>query len=277
MNYRHAFHAGNHTEVFKHSVLCLLLVELQRKPKPIMILETHAGAGRYDLLSDEAQRTGEAKNGIAIVFDKDIPTASGYLDIVRGINTVSLRYYPGSPAIIAALLREKDRLIACELRPDDAALLRAEFKADHRVHVHHRDGYQALKAFLPPPERRGLVFIDPPFEQTDEFDQLADALKLGLRKWPSGIFAAWYPIKDRSGVERLQRKYSTRSTPTISCELLLKPLDGINLAGSGVLICNPPWQFEKKLRNLCVELLSAFEARRGLYALNWWLKDHEHK
>jgi 23S rRNA (adenine2030-N6)-methyltransferase len=196
MNYQHAYHAGNHTEVFKHSVLCLLLAGLQRKPRPFAVLDTHAGAGIYDLLSSAAQKTGEARTGIAVVFNKRIPTASRYLDLVRSMNTGTVRYYPGSPALIGAFLRENDRLIACELRADDAALLRAKFKGDRRVHVHHRDGYQAVKAFLPPPERRGLVFIDPPFEQADEFNQLADILNVGLRKWSTGIFAAWYPIKD---------------------------------------------------------------------------------
>jgi len=275
MNYRHAYHAGNHTEVFKHSVLCLLLKELQRKPKPIAILDTHAGAGSYDLLSQEAQKTGEAQNGIAIIFKKDIPSASGYLDIVRRLNAESLRFYPGSPAIIRDLLRDDDRLTICELREDDVTLLRKRFEGDRRISVHHRDGYQAVGAFVPPATRRGLVFIDPPFERRDEFDRLADTLNLGIRKWRSGIFAAWFPVKDRSGIRILRSRYPSDGPPALCCELVPKPVDGITLAGSGLLICNPPWQFENEVKQLCRELLSAFNAPQDRYSLDWWIREHE--
>jgi 23S rRNA (adenine2030-N6)-methyltransferase len=144
MNYKHGYHAGNHAEVFKHSVLCLLLLELRKKPKPFAVLDTHAGAGMYDLLSAEAVKTGEAENGIALVFDKEVPMASQYLDIVRRLNPAVPRYYPGSPAIVQAFLRVDDQLVACELREDDAALLRANFRNDRRISVHRRDGYEAM-------------------------------------------------------------------------------------------------------------------------------------
>src|SRR5580704_9016870 len=165
MNYRHAYHAGNHTEVFKHSALCLLLLELRKKPKPFTVLDTHAGAGMYDILSQEAQKTGEAQDGIGVIFGKEVPAASAYLEIVQRLNPNGLRSYPGSPALVQALLRKEDRLIACELREDDAARLRKTFREDLRISVHRRDGYEAVGAFVPPPTRRGLVFVDPPFEQ----------------------------------------------------------------------------------------------------------------
>jgi 23S rRNA (adenine2030-N6)-methyltransferase len=200
MNYRHAFHAGNHTEVFKHSVLCLLLLELRKKPKPFTVLDTHAGAGIYDLLSAEAQKTGEAQDGIGRVFDQDLSEAAAYPKIVRHLNTAGLRLYPGSPVLIQSLLRKDDRLIVCELREDDSARLREAFRNDRRISVHHRNGYAAMNAFVPPTTRRGLVFIDPPFEQPDEFDHLADSLSAGIAKWPTGIFLAWFPLKDRAGI-----------------------------------------------------------------------------
>jgi 23S rRNA (adenine2030-N6)-methyltransferase len=275
MNYRHAYHAGNHTEVFKHSVLCLLLLELRKKLKPFTVLDTHAGAGRYDLLSPEAQRTGEAQNGIATVFDKHIPSASSYLDIVRGLNPDGLHYYPGSPAIVQVLLRDDDRLIACELREDDAALLRVNFRNDGKVSIHCRDGYEAIGALVPLPTKRGLVFIDPPFEQHDEFQQLADVLNLGIKKWPTGIFVAWHPVKDRSGMRTLRKRYSRKNPPTLYCEFLREPINRLTLAGSGLLICNPPWKFEDKLTALCRDLASVFEAHGASYSVDRWVEERD--
>jgi 23S rRNA (adenine2030-N6)-methyltransferase len=273
MNYRHAYHAGSHTEVFKHAVLVLLLQHLLSKPRPFTVLDTHGGAGLYDLTAEEAQKTGEAQDGIGRVIDKAIPTAQAYLDLVRCLNPSGLRCYPGSPAIAQAFLREDDRLAACELREDDAALLRKNFEDDRRIVVHRRDGYEALGALLPPTPRRGLVLIDPPFERPDEFTALADALNAGIRKWRSGIFLAWYPLKDRAGIRELRLHYRPDNPPTLCCELLQQPLDGARLAGSGVIICNPPWKFEQTLTTLCHELLTAFDARTGTYSLEWWIKE----
>jgi 23S rRNA (adenine2030-N6)-methyltransferase len=155
MNYKHAYHAGNHTEVFKHSVLCLLLAQLQKKPKPFAVLDTHAAAGVYDLLSAEAKKTGEAQDGIARVIRKVVPTASPFLNLVRRLNPGGLHLYPGSPAIVQSFLRADDRLIACELRKDDVASLRANFKHDGRISVHCRDGYESIGAFVPLPTSGG--------------------------------------------------------------------------------------------------------------------------
>ena len=270
MNYRHSYHAGNHTEVFKHSVLVLILQHLLKKPGPFTVLDTHAGAGLYDLTSDEARKTGEAMDGIGRVVDKDVPAASAYFDLIRRLNPTGLRCYPGSPAIVQAFLRENDRLIACELRRDDAALLRANTDGDRRVSVHCRNGYEAINAFLPPPTGRGLVFIDPPFERPDESELLIGRLNLGIRKWPTGLFLAWYQIKDRLATSRLPARHLPHNTPTLGCEFMRGPVDGLSLAGSGIVICNPPWQFEEKLAALCRELLLAFETPEGRYSLDWW-------
>jgi 23S rRNA (adenine2030-N6)-methyltransferase len=272
MNYRHAFHAGNHTEVFKHSVLCLLLAHLQKKPKPFAVLDTHAAAGVYDLLSAEAKKTGEAQDGIARVIHKDVPTASAFFELIRRLNPEGLRIYPGSPAIVQSFLRDDDRLTACELRKDDADSLYANFKDDGRISVHCRDGYEAIGAFVPPTTRRGLVFIDPPFEQPDEFRRLANGLNSGINKWPTGIFVAWYPIKDRSGPRELRRHYRPGNPPTLCCEFLREAVTDETLAGSGVVICNPPWRFEDQLTGLSRELMAAFQTRSGRYSLDWWVK-----
>jgi 23S rRNA (adenine2030-N6)-methyltransferase len=249
-----------------------LLVELGKKPKPFSVLDTHAGAGVYDLLSAEAAKTGEANEGIRRVIDRNIPAASVYLDIIRRINPDRLRFYPGSPAIVQALLRPGDQLIACELQEDDAAKLRANFKGDSRVSVHCRDGYEAILAFVPLRTRRGLVFIDPPFEHPDEFEQLAQSLNSGLKKWPAGMFAAWYPIKEKSAVDRLRKRYQCDNAPAVCCEFLREPPNGTTLAGSGLVICNPPWRFEDKLAALCRQLMSAFGVPRGTHSLSWWTR-----
>jgi len=273
MNYRHSFHAGNHTEVFKHSVLVLLLQHLLKKPGWFTVIDSHAGAGIYDLTSDDATKTGEALDGIGRIIDGDVPTASAYLEFIRHLNPTDLRRYPGSPVIVRALLREDDRLIACELRKDDAALLRRTLRGDRRVAVHCRDGYAAIRAFLPPRGGRGLVFFDAPFERPDELERLAWALNTGIRKWPTGMFLAWYPIKDRSAAKRLRANYPSDSPPTLACEFLRDPVDGLRLAGSGLILCNPPWQFDRKLLALCKELLTAFDSQKGTYTLDWWIPE----
>jgi len=267
MNYRHAFHAGNFAEVFKHAALVALLRHLLGKPKPFLVLDTHAGAGWYDLAGEEAAKTGEWEAGIGRVIGAGAPGLQPYLDLVRAANPDGLRRYPGSPAIVAALLREGDRLVACELRPDDAALLRRAFAADRRVAVHHRDGYEALKAFLPPPERRGLVFIDPPFEDRQEFERLAKALQAAWRRWPTGIFAAWYPVKDRRGPDLLGETFGAPDgPPALAAELFRRPLDGANLAGTGLLVLNPPFRFAETLCAVGQDLLAAFAWERGSFS-----------
>jgi 23S rRNA (adenine2030-N6)-methyltransferase len=271
MNYRHAYHAGSHTEVFKHAVLCLLLEHLLKKEKPFTVLDTHAGIGRYDLASEEARKTGEAADGIGRVIGREIPAAAGYLALLQQLNPGGLAVYPGSPAIIRAHLRADDRLIACELHPEDAAALRAAFRGDRRIAIHHRDGYEAVGAFVPLRTRRGLVFIDPPFEERDEFARLADALNAGIAKWPTGVFAAWYPVKDRSGPDILRRRYAAGNPPTLCCEFLRRPVDGVTLAGSGMVIGNPPWGFEDKLVALCRDLLPVLDAGGGSFAVDWWI------
>ncbi|MCC7272030.1 MAG: 23S rRNA (adenine(2030)-N(6))-methyltransferase RlmJ [Alphaproteobacteria bacterium] len=262
MNYRHAYHAGNHTEVFKHAVLALILDRLRQKPAPFMVLDTHAGLGLYDLRSPEALKTGEAAAGIGAVLASGRELPGPYLSVVRPFTDRGL--YPGSPAIAAAMLRAHDRIAACELHPEDVAVLRRNFRDDRRVAVHHRNGYEALLALIPPPERRGLVFVDPPYEKTDEAERLGRTLAAAVRKWPTGIFAAWYPIKDDAIGRAIARPLVEAGVPgCLKVELLRHRPDGERLAGSGILLINPPWQLDDDLRRLGGELLAALSAGQG--------------
>ncbi|WP_027153099.1 23S rRNA (adenine(2030)-N(6))-methyltransferase RlmJ [Mesorhizobium sp. WSM2561] len=255
MNYRHAFHAGNHTEVFKHAALTLILEHLRQKPKPFAVLDSHGGIGVYDLQSDEAMRTNERDAGVNKVFGRPLSSAPMYSNVLESLNEQDLRFYPGSPELVRRALREDDRLIVCELHPEDGAALKQRYRRDCRVYVHHRDGYETIGAMLPPAERRGLVFIDPPFEGKDESNRIAKALKSGFRKWATGIYAIWYPIKDTTlgdSVSNAVRDAGFKNA--IRAEFCPFRCDGVTLAGSGMAICNPPWTLEERLQRLCAEL-----------------------
>ncbi|MFA6985760.1 MAG: 23S rRNA (adenine(2030)-N(6))-methyltransferase RlmJ, partial [Arenimonas sp.] len=201
MNYRHAFHAGNHADVLKHVVLLAIVDALKRKDAPFFVLDTHAGRGQYLLQGEHSDKTGEARGGIFRLFVlHGLPAlVQSYLKRVQADNPVgALISYPGSPLLVAQAMRDQDRLAACELQPDEARALATLFKHDSRVGVMARDGYGAIKALLPPKEKRGLVLIDPPYEaQEGEFVSILAALKEGLARWPTGMFAVWYPIKQR--------------------------------------------------------------------------------
>ena len=265
MNYRHAFHAGNHADVFKHAALTFVLEWLAQKPAPFAVLDTHAGVGVYDLASEGAQRTREFEGGVGRVFEPGLASAPGYSALLRAMNPGGLTTYPGSPEIVRRSLRGQDRLIACELHPDDAAALRARYRGDPRIAVHHRDGYEAIGALLPPKERRGLVLIDPPYEQTDEAERLAAALAVGLRRWANGTFMAWYPIKDGLIGAALARAAIAGGFPkTLQAEFSPFERDGVRLAGGGLLIVNAPWKLDERLAALGVELSGRLgEGRAG--------------
>lgn len=253
MNYRHAFHAGNFADVFKHTILVGLLDALKAKPGAFCVLDTHAGRGCYDLSSDEARRTGEFRDGVArLMFgDTQPPLLQRYVDEVRRFDSSSpLTRYPGSPLLASQLLREQDRGVFCELQPEEALALKQSLRRDTRCATHQRDGYAAMKAFLPPPERRGLVLIDPPFEaQEDEFRIIQSALETALQRWPTGMFAVWYPIKRRSGVLPFQRWLGRCGAKSVlNAELMIHPdTSPLRLNGCGMAIINPPWQFDAPL------------------------------
>lgn len=241
MNYRHAYHAGNFADCFKHALLLVLVRAMQRKDKPLLILDTHAGSGRYDVFFGPAEKTGEWRQGIARLLEARPESLGDYLACVE-----RLGLYPGSPVIAQDLLRPADRLIACELHPEDAQDLKALFAASKNVAVHERDGYAALRAFLPPPEKRAFILIDPPFEQPDEFAILVKNLDAAWRKFTSGVYAVWYPIKHLAPVRNF---FATlKLTPirdVIIAEFLVRPpVNPARLNGCGLLIVNPPYGFE---------------------------------
>jgi 23S rRNA (adenine2030-N6)-methyltransferase len=252
MNYRHAFHAGNFADCMKHALLVRLVCALQRKPAPLFILDTHAGVGRYDLMNGPAERTGEWRKGIARLIE-DPPTAlADYVSLVK-----SRGMYPGSPALIRSLLRPGDRLVCCELHSEDADALRHNFSRDHQVSIHHRDGWEALGALVPPRERRGLILIDPPFEEPQEFAELTAGLAKGYARFRTGVFAAWYPIKHRAPVRSFfAQLHETGIRDVIAAELCLRePIDPARLNGCGVLLINPPYRFEQEVAPILAALL----------------------
>ena len=250
MNYRHAFHAGNFADCFKHSILLWCLDALQRKPAGVFVLDTHAGVGRYDLGSDPAQRTGEARDGIFRLLD-DPPSA--LLDYVA---LAARDLYPGSPALLRAMLRPQDRLACCELHPEDAALLRRRFSRDPQTAVHLRDGYEAVGALLPPGSlKRALVLIDPPYEATDEATRVVRAIRTAHERMPGATVLAWYPLKHRAPARALHAEVTVADA--VAAELWLRePLDPARLNGCGLVVVNPPYGFADELPPILAALLS---------------------
>ena len=253
MNYRHAFHAGNFADVFKHAILLALLDALTLKDKPLCCFDTHAGRGRYALDEVEAGKTGEWRDGIGRLFDAPDPPPPlrRYLDAVRACNPGgALRTYPGSPWLAARALRPNDRLVLCETQAEEATALRGLFRDDRRAHIHQRDGYAALNALLPPAEKRGIVLIDPPFEaQEGEFATIATALAQAHTRWPNGVYAVWYPIKSHRAIAPFHRHLAAGPfEKVLVAELLVQPDDSpLRLNGCGMLIANPPWQIDTAL------------------------------
>jgi 23S rRNA (adenine2030-N6)-methyltransferase len=255
LSYRHGFHAGNHADVFKHLVLTLLVRSLLRKEKPFFYLDTHAAAGRYDLGSAIARKNREYKTGIGPLWEvKDAPEAIlNYLGAARALNSDGkLRFYPGSPRIVRHYLRPGDRMALSELHPNEVKVLGEEFAGDKQVKIHHLDAYQALKALLPPSERRGLVLIDPAFELKDEWRRLLDSVKEAYRRWATGIFAVWYPIQDRATADDFLRRFKKSGIRKVLVAefSILDPDETLRLNGSGMVIINPPWKLEEELRSL---------------------------
>ncbi|GLQ97219.1 23S rRNA (adenine(2030)-N(6))-methyltransferase RlmJ [Dyella mobilis] len=290
MNYRHAYHAGNFADVLKHSVLFALLQALKAKETPFALIDTHAGSGCYALDSAEAGKTGEYRDGIARLLFPDLQNAASadhalppllrhWLDTVLSLpgNERGLKLYPGSPLQAARAMREQDNAYLCELHPEEAASLRGLFHHDGRVHVHHRNGYEALKALLPPKEKRGLVLIDPPYEaQEAEYRLIEAALKEALQRWPTGTYAIWYPIKLRSQVQPFLRWLQhCGARRVLRAELLVRPDDSpLRLNGSGMAILNAPWNLDQVLREplqAMARLLSQEHAAE--WRLDWLVQE----
>ncbi|RAI39139.1 23S rRNA (adenine(2030)-N(6))-methyltransferase RlmJ [Rhodoplanes roseus] len=273
MNYRHAFHAGNFADVLKHAVLALVLRHLCDKPAPFRVVDTHAGAALYDLAGPEATRTGEWRDGIGRLREAVVPSAiapllAPYLDVVAGLSSDGALRYPGSPLLALKLMRPQDRLTACELEPRAAAALADALGRDSRAKAIAIDGWLALKAYLPPKERRGLVVVDPPFEQPDEFSRLAHGIVNAVRKWPTGVYLIWYPVKDRRAAAGFVDTLASAGIPKllrIELDIGAHGTDANDggLRTTGLVLINPPWRLADELAGLLDWLASVLARGAG--------------
>ncbi|WP_019170532.1 23S rRNA (adenine(2030)-N(6))-methyltransferase RlmJ [Pseudaminobacter salicylatoxidans] len=278
MNYRHAYHAGNFADVVKHAVLARLVEYLKQKDKAFRVIDTHAGIGLYDLGSEEAGKTGEWRGGIGRLLDATFsPEAAAllkpYLDAVGETDASGeLSFYPGSPLVVRRLLRKQDRLSAIELHPQDVQLLKELFAEDFQVRVTELDGWLALGAHLPPKEKRGLVLVDPPFEKDGEFPRLVEGLQRAHRRWPGGIYALWYPIKDRKAVAGFRQALADAGIPKImdiGFEIR-RPSSEPRLDGTGMIVVNPPYTLERELNVLLPALHALLAEEKGSgWSLEW--------
>ena len=277
LSYRHSYHAGNFADVVKHVVLIATLQAITRKPTPCYFHDSHAGRGVYALDSPEAMQGREFADGIGRIWQMtDVPpTIHQYLELVREWNPglPTPRYYPGSPAIAQALLRQQDRLVLTELHPQDHAELLKQFHDDRRVHIHKQDAYQGLKACIPPKEKRGLVLIDPPYERKDEYDRVVSGLKSTYARWSHGVYAAWYPIMSRGLQTRfLEACVDTGIRKMLHCEFMLAPFSSERkFVGCGVIIINPPWQLDATLETCLQWLRIHLQQDREVLAHVTWL------
>jgi 23S rRNA (adenine2030-N6)-methyltransferase len=278
MNYRHAFHAGNFADVLKHIVLCRVLTHLRGKPTAFRVIDTHAGGGLYDLGGPEAARSGEWRDGIgrlraARFTGEAAALLAPYLDAVAACNPgAEFIRYPGSAALARAFMRPQDRLVACEIAPDAAASLGRMLAGDARCKMLRLDGWTALRAQVPPKERRGFVLVDPPFEQPDDFVRLRDGIVAAHRKWATGIFILWYPVKDRTGPDALAKGLPRLGVAkSLRIELTAgAPTAPGRLHRCGMIVVNPPWALQRDLSVLLPALVGCLSSgRAGAFRLDW--------
>ncbi|ENM5747022.1 23S rRNA (adenine(2030)-N(6))-methyltransferase RlmJ [Vibrio mimicus] len=274
LSYRHSFHAGNHADVLKHIVQSLILNSLQQKEKPFVYHDTHSGVGRYDLTHEWSEKTGEYKQGIARVWQQDnIPAElDSYLDAIRQLNQgETLRYYPGSPRVARAHLREQDRMVLTELHPSDYPLLEQEFHRDRQVSIYKEDGFARLKASLPPQERRGLVLIDPPYELAKEYSDVVQAIAQSYKRWATGIYAIWYPVVNRCDIDdMLEGLQGLGIRKILQIELGVSPdTNERGMTASGMIVVNPPWTLESQMQTILPFLKQAIAPATGHYKVEW--------
>jgi 23S rRNA (adenine2030-N6)-methyltransferase len=261
VNYRHHFHAGNVADVFKHLVLTRVLEALRLKETPFCVIDTHAGSGLYRL-----QAPGEFEQGIGRLWPvrREWSQLAAYFTLLATFNRTALGAYPGSPLIISKMLRPQDRAVFLERHPEEAAALRDNLHDSRGITINEADAWAALKGLVPPKENRGLVFIDPPYENPDEFDQVARALRAAHPRWRNGLYLVWYPIKARRPVEKLHEAVRALGAEALAVELLTLPEDvPQRLNGSGVIFINPPWKLEETLRELLPPLATFLAGPNG--------------
>jgi 23S rRNA (adenine2030-N6)-methyltransferase len=287
MNYRHHYHAGNYADVMKHALLVQLVRGLQRKERGFLYLDTHAGRGRYDLAAAAAgeslARKPEWPDGIGRLWppaDAAHPAGvTDYLELIRAFDReagnleATPRFYPGSPLIVRRLARPVDRLALCEKHPEEFSALQTELGQSARTSLHESDGYAALRAMLPPPERRALILIDPPFEAQDEFAQMTAAIAAGLKRFPSGVFVAWYPLTVRARVDEfLHGIHDLNPPPTVAMELAIAgEFSALKMKGCGVVVINPPWQLEASAHPLLTYFADVLAQEPGGSARIEWI------
>jgi 23S rRNA (adenine2030-N6)-methyltransferase len=261
MNYRHAFHAGNHADVLKHLVLLIALDRMLLKPTPLAVLDAFAGAGLYALDGAEAQRSPEWRDGVGRLADWPDPPAP--LDHLK--KSLNSQRYPGSPRLILDWLRPQDRLIACDLHPEEARKLRGEIGADPRAHIHERDGFEALTALLPAPEKRGLILLDPPYEKPDELARSAMALKTGVGRFRQGVFAWWRPIKAGFDLDQADRALIAHTgLEALRVDLAIAdPAATTRLVASSMLLLNPPFGVKESVLALAPALSARLDQGGG--------------
>jgi 23S rRNA (adenine2030-N6)-methyltransferase len=264
MNYRHIYHAGNFADVAKHTGLVFCLDALKRKDAPCFVIDTHAGRGFYDLQAPEVRKAGEAERGVQRLIESsaDAPALADYLAAIGARPGKRLARYPGSPALIGRSLRAQDRALFVELLPAEARAAEREVESLGRIRTEIGDGYAALKAFLPPEERRGLVLIDPPYESVDELKLMLHAFGDAYRRWPSGVYLMWYPIRSATQRALVHARFEALGVPKmLMADLAIHPDDaGVGLAGSGLMIVNPPYGADEYLQNAYAAIHEALAA-----------------
>ncbi|MGB9428404.1 MAG: 23S rRNA (adenine(2030)-N(6))-methyltransferase RlmJ [Gammaproteobacteria bacterium] len=282
MNYRHAFHAGNFADIVKHTVLAVLLEALNRKPVPWSYFDSHAGAGVYDLAAEAATKSNESAGGIGRLWVGRRAAPAPVMQLCDAVATVNPglapgvtpRFYPGSPMVAAGLARAQDRLVLAELQPHEERVLHDRFRRDPRVAIHLRDGYEMLKALLPPAERRGLVLMDPPFEQPEEFSRMLDTLRVAHARWSMGTYALWYPMKDVPAVMRFERGLLQSDIRRILlAEFRMAPAEVPGFFGCGMAVVNPPWQSESSLDNALSFLKDVLAPKTGSHDIRWLVRE----
>lgn len=276
LSYRHSFHAGNHADVLKHLVLMLIIENLQQKEKGFYYLDTHAGVGRYRLFSEEAEKTAEFEQGIARLWQRDdLPEeVARYIKLIKQVNYggKALRYYAGSPLIAAKMLRSQDRALLTELHPSDYPLLRNNFKEFDNVTTKRYNGFQQLKATLPPKERRGLVLIDPPYELKEDYDLVVNAIEEGYKRFATGIYAIWYPVVLRQQTKRILKGLEkTGIRKILQIELAVRPdSDQRGMTASGMIVINPPWTLTQQMQNILPYLTDVLVPEgTGSWTVKW--------
>ena len=284
MNYRHIYHAGNFADVFKHIIVTRIIVYLKKKDQAFRAIDTHAGIGLYNLSDDRARKTGEWYDGIDKIIGEEMPDniallLKPWLDVISDLNynEKNLRKYPGSPFLIRKLLRIQDRLTAIELHPDDYKILKSHFEGDFHTKIINLNGWLALASQLPPKETRGLILVDPPFEEEGEFERLVEGLQKAQKRFAHGIYAFWYPVKNFNAVKHFcNQLYETGIPKILRLELHVQKRSSIaSLDGTGMIIVNPPFVLENEMKLLAPFLVERLGRDNGAHMVHQWIRKED--